>query len=202
MGRWKVSSTSAQELLPSTRGFFLTTSPVPLCSWALSFEIVAGSTSEWWCRRTGYPIVMGVLTLKTRMRTWIFEASGTGLKTSDRTDPIETFDASKPESVIETWSPANAELTGSSSIVRFLTCPCSLDGQTRTLSLMQMWPLAILPDKQNPDPVPLYTSDTDILNGLSIARSGVLKLSKMWAICLFNSYRNLRCIKTYQQHSR
>lgn len=30
MGRWKVSSTKAHELLPSTRGFFLTISPVPL----------------------------------------------------------------------------------------------------------------------------------------------------------------------------
>lgn len=52
--------------------------------------------------RTGNPIVIGVFTLKTIRRTRILVATGTGFEISERMDPIEILEASKPDRVTDT----------------------------------------------------------------------------------------------------
>lgn len=52
----------------------------------------------------------------------------------------------------------------------------SFRGNTRTLSPKATMPVSTWPDTQNPDPVPLNISLTENRNGLSIWRSGHLKL--------------------------
>lgn len=52
----------------------------------------------------------------------------------------------------------------------------SFRGNTKTLSPKATMPVSTWPDTQNPDPVPLNISLTENRNGLSIWRSGHLKL--------------------------
>lgn len=51
-GRCTWISIMALVLLPKNRGCFFRTSPVALFSCDMSFEIVAGSTKDWWCSTT------------------------------------------------------------------------------------------------------------------------------------------------------
>lgn len=87
------------------------------------------------------------------------------------------FAMSMPDRVIATWSPAKTELQGSSSRERVFTVACSLEGQTRTLSFVHRTPASIRPETQKPEPAPLKTSFMLIRKGLSMARSGILKVS-------------------------
>lgn len=173
------SSISAHELLPKQRGFFFNTSPVPLCSWAFNLTILAGSISDWWCNNSGNPMVRGTFTLNTTMRTCKRLLIGMMLFTSHRMLPTDMFVESMPDKVTHTWSPANTDVCGISSMVICLTEACSLIGHTSILSFGHRTPVSMRPEMQNPDPVPLNTSVTDIRNGLSMERSGVLKLSGM-----------------------
>lgn len=178
IGRVTSISMSAHELLLRQRGFFFSTSPVPLCNCDFNLTMTAGSMSDWWCNSTGKPIVIGTLILKTTMRACMRVVIGTTFCMSHKIAPTVIDDASTPMSVTDTWSPANAQLWLKSSMVICLTVACSLIGHTRMRSLGHNTPVSIRPAMQKPDVAPLYTSVTDMRNGLSIDRSGIRNLSE------------------------
>lgn len=115
IGLWVVISMVAFIFSNKHLGFFLVISPVLRFNWAMSFVMVAGSTSDCWCRTTGMPMVIG--TLMAKITTWASkrEETGTGCWGLHTMSPIAMFCWSIPESVKAAWSPAKAWETYPSS---------------------------------------------------------------------------------------